>query len=117
MSEANDKLNWVRRHCKFAQFQGTGGSAVTPDHLLEASRAGIENMLKSMGQGNPDIAQDVIEAKPIIDTAIRNMAPAMQTLAQQLTQFFTEKTQDRSVVNPQNVQQAVQNPAAPIPQQ
>ncbi len=113
MSKAND---WMKSHCKFAQVQGTGGSAVTGDHLAAAARAGIENMLKSMGQGNPEITQDIAEAKPLIDTAMTNMGPAMQTLAQQLSQFFMEKTQERSVVNQQNIQQAVQNPAAPATQ-
>jgi uncharacterized membrane protein len=113
MSKAND---WMKSNCKFAQVQGQGGAAVTGDALTAAARTGIENMLKAMGQGNENIVQDIAEAKPIIDNAIRTMGPALTTLSQQLTDFFTEKTKERSVVNQQNIQQAVENPTAPAPQ-
>jgi hypothetical protein len=104
---------WVRGNCKFAQM----GAAVTADHLSQAMVVAVQNLLKGMGQNNPDIQSDVAEATSIIQEELRNAGPNLNSMANRLSQFFQKKSEERAAPNPQAVQQAVQNPtAAPVPQ-
>lgn len=104
---------WVRGNCKFAQM----GGAVTADHISQAMLVAVQNLLRTMGQNNPDIQSDIAEASSIIQEELRNAGPNLNSMATRLSQFFQQKSEQRAAPNPQAVQQAVQNPtAAPVPQ-